>query len=179
MPWTKRSTNACGTVCRRHTHCPAHTLSHVKGKLKTNPFRAPNPTFSALLFCRHRCFVFLINFLYFFCIFLMFLGTIRHDNVVLIYITLQPQRTLRSSSKDLLIVPTLKTVLGSHRFLWLQHLGLYSTPQSLVATHLHNNCSSFYLPRRGWKPGSSLSAPGIKPGPLAHMSEHVSERLTL
>jgi len=32
---------------------------------------------------------------------------------------------------------------------------------------------------KGWKPESSLSAPGIEPGPPAHMSEHVSERLTL
>jgi len=31
----------------------------------------------------------------------------------------------------------------------------------------------------GWRPESSLSAPAIKPEPPAHMSEHVSEWLTL
>jgi len=51
------------------------------------------------------------------------------------------------------------------------------TPQSsAVVTQLHTNCSFLLIPE-GWKPASSLSAPGIEPGPPAHMSEHATEQL--
>jgi len=51
------------------------------------------------------------------------------------------------------------------------------TPQySAVVTQLHTNCYSFSYP--GGMEASSLSYPGIEPGPLVNMSEYVSERLT-
>ena len=41
---------------------------------------------------------------------------------------------------------------------------------------LHTDYCSFYVPLEGWNPES---APGIEPGPPAHMSEHASERPTI
>jgi len=43
----------------------------------------------------------------------------------------------------------------------------------------HTNCSSFYLPRRDGSQSRAIVRFGIEPGLPAHMSEHVSEQLTL
>jgi len=58
-----------------------------------------------------------------------------------------------------------------------QTCGLHSQ-SSAVVTHCLLIAPRIPSPE-GWKPESSLSAPGNEPGPPAHISEHVLERLTL
>ena len=48
---------------------------------------------------------------------------------------------------------------------------------SVAVTHYILAAARFTYTPEGWNPESKLSAPGIEPGPPAHLSERVSGRL--
>ena len=63
----------------------------------------------------------------------------------------------------------------SHIWPFLRSHDLHSQ-SSVAVAHYIPIAARFTYPPKGWNPESRLSAPGIEPGPPAHMSEQLNMR---